>query len=151
MPWFAKLMYRGLVWKERQRARRGNQPALRGRRARHLATGQRGETLAYWLLRQAGYRMVARNRRARAGEVDLIGWDGPVLAFVEVKTRSSETAGPPQAAVSRSQERRIIRAAHEHLRGMKHPPEACRFDIVSVVWDEDAGYQARLIKDAFKA
>jgi putative endonuclease len=146
-------MYRALVWKERQRARRaGREPVpvqTKGRPA-HLITGERGETLAYWYLRQAGYTMVARNRRSRAGEVDMIGWDGPVLAFVEVKTRTSGAAGPPESAVARGQQKRIARAAREHLRRMKHQPEAFRFDIVSVSWDEHGGFQVRLIKDAFK-
>jgi len=103
MSWFARLIYRALVWKERQRAlrARASRPATKGVPA-HLETGAQGETLAYWYLRQAGYTVVARNRRARSGkgELDLVGWDGPVLAFIEVKTRSSLEAGPPEAAVS---------------------------------------------------
>jgi putative endonuclease len=148
MNLFARLMYRALVWKERQRARRAS-PAGK---AAHLETGERGETLAYWYLRQAGYTMVARNRRARsgAGELDLIGWDGPILAFVEVKTRTSAEAGPPEAAVSRAKQKRIAKAAHEYLRRLPVKPVNYRFDIVSVFWDPEAGYQVRLIKDAFK-
>lgn len=94
--------------------------------------------------------MVARNRRSRAGEVDMVGWDGPVLAFVEVKTRTSDAAGPPEAAVARSQQKRIARAAQEHMRRMARKPSAYRFDIVSVFWEPKDGYRVRLIKDAFK-
>ena len=153
MSFFARLMYRLLVWKERQRALR-IRSAQQGEsaRARHLDTGQRGETLAYWYLRQAGYTMVARNRRARsgAGELDLVGWDGPVLAFVEVKTRTSLEAGPPEAAVSRAKQKRVSKAAKEFLRRLKKRPTSYRFDIASVVWDPESGFQVRLIKDAFK-
>src|SRR5208283_3112143 len=101
----AQLMYQALVWKERQRARFASHATPgASSEAEHLKTGARGETLAYWYLRQAGYTIVARNRRARsgAGEIDLIGWDGPVLSFVEVKTRTTEAAGPPETAVSKS-------------------------------------------------
>lgn len=155
MSWFARLMYRALVWKERQRAQRARRsPSARGSggEAAHLKTGARGETLAYWYLRQAGYTIVARNRRARsgAGELDLVGWDGPVLAFVEVKTRTSAEAGPPEAAVSRSKQKRIAKAAHEYLRRLPAKPVNYRFDIASVFWDPEAGFQVRLIKDAFK-
>jgi putative endonuclease len=150
MPWFAKLMYRALLWKERQRARRdGGAAATRGRPA-HLILGERGETLAYWFLRQTGYIVVARNRRGRAGELDMVARDGPVLAFVEVKTRTSVEAGPPEGAVTRAQQKRIVKAAHEHMRKMKRRPAAYRFDIVSVFWDVSAGLQVRLTKDAFK-
>ncbi len=150
MSWFARLIYRALVWKERQRARRPPRPTHR--EAEHLKTGERGETLAYWFLRRAGYTLVARNRRARSGggELDLIGWDGPVLAFVEVKTRTSSEAGPPEAAVSHSKQKRIVRAAKEYLRRLGKKPVTYRFDIISVLWDAEAGYQVRLIKDAFK-
>ncbi len=146
-------MYRALVWKERRRAqwvRLHPEKAPRG--PVHLDTGARGETLAYWYLRQAGYTIVARNRRARSGggELDLVGWEGPVLAFVEVKTRTSSVAGPPEAAVSRGKQKRILKAAKEYLRRLKPKAVNYRFDIVSVFWDPDAGYQVRLIKDAFR-
>lgn len=162
MSLLARWMYRALVWKERRRAQlaRRKQPSepapgasrkwAPAGRAAHLEIGERGETLAYWFLRQAGYTIVARNRQTRAGEVDLIGWDGPILAFVEVKTRSSEVAGPPEVAVSRAQQKRIAKAAREHLRRLPRPPAAYRFDIVSLLWEPETGYQVRLIKDAFK-
>ncbi len=153
MSILAQLMYRTLVWKERQRAR----IAARGAsappsQAEHLKTGARGETLAYWYLRQAGYTIVARNRPARsgAGELDLVGWDGPVLSFVEVKTRTSNAAGPPETAVSKTKQKRIARAAHEYLRRLSRKPVTCRFDIASVAWNPHAGLQVRLIKDAFR-
>ena len=154
MSLFARLMYHALVWKECQRAL-GARRASAGKPAGtvpHLETGERGETLAYWYLRQTGYTMVARNRRARsgAGELDLIGWDGPILAFVEVKTRTSAEAGPPEAAVSRAKQKRIAKAAKEYMRRLERKPVNYRFDIVSVFWDREAGYQVRLIKDAFK-
>jgi putative endonuclease len=146
-------MYRGLVWKERQRARfaaHALPPA--SSEAEHLRTGARGETLAYWYLRHAGYTIVARNRPARsgAGELDLVGWDGPVLSFVEVKTRTTDAAGPPEAAVSKAKQRRISRAANEYLHRLRRRPASYRFDIASVAWNSEEGLQVRLIKDAFK-
>src|SRR3984885_4397540 len=54
-------------------------------------TGIRGETYAYWYLRRHGYILVARNYTLSGmkGEIDMVGYDGQTLAFVEVKTRST--------------------------------------------------------------
>ena len=153
MSILTQLMYRALVWKERQRARHAaDATPVASSELEHLKTGARGETLAYWHLRQAGYTIVARNRRARsgAGELDIVGWDGPVLSFVEVKTRTTGDAGPPEAAVSKSKQKRIAKAANEYLRRLRQRPRSYRFDIASVAWDAEAGLQVRLIKDAFK-
>lgn len=149
---FPRLIYGALVWKERQRARSGGPAgdAEGGHTARHLAIGKRGETLAYWHLRQAGYTIVARNPRMHGAELDLVGWDGPVLAFVEVKTRTTFEAGPPESAVNRNKQRRIIKAANHYMRRLKRDAITYRFDIVSVAWDPHAGFQVRLLKDAFK-
>jgi len=149
MSFFARLMYRALVWKESQRARRADDHL--GTRKAHLDTGRRGETLAYWYLRQAGYTIVARNRpsQVRAGELDLVAWDGPILSFVEVKTRRSAGAAPPEAAVSEIKQKRIVKTAREYLRRLRRRV-TYRFDIVSVSWEPQIGYHVRLIKDAFK-
>jgi putative endonuclease len=161
--WFARAIYEMLVWRERrfarrvakfnqnQKSRRSSVPRERDRAA-HLKIGRRGEMLAYWYLRQAGYTLVARNRRpgARAGELDLVGWDGPVLAFIEVKTRSSDQAGRPEGAVSAEQRRRIAKSARTQVRRMGRGDVNYRFDIVSVSWEPGAGYCVRLVKDAFR-
>ncbi len=155
MSLFARFMYRALVWKERQRAQhaeRRGQAKTGEDSPGHILTGKRGETLAYWYLRQAGYTMVARNRPSRwgGGELDLIGWDGPVLAFIEVKARHATEAGPPEDAVGHKQRRRIVRAAEAYLRKLASAPASYRFDVVSVFWDPAAGCQVRLVKDAFR-
>ena len=96
---------------------------------------------------------MARNWRARsgAGELDLVGWDGPTLVFVEVKARTSGAAGPPEEAVSPNKQKRIIRAAKEYLRQLGRKPVDCRFDVVSVSLNPEEGLQVRLLKHAFKA
>jgi len=154
MSLLARLMYRTLAWKESQRAQRAaSLQQQKPGQSESLDLGARGETLAYWYLRQTGYTVVARNWRARsgAGELDLVGWEGPTLAFVEVKTRTSEAAGPPEEAVSPNKQKRVIRAAKEYLRQLRRKPVSCRFDVVSVSLHPKEGLQVRLIKDAFQA
>lgn len=159
MSWLARAMYGALVWRERRdalRAKRHAAAALESEPAArpdtHLETGRRGERLAYWHLRRAGYTVVARNRRpgAREGELDIVAWDGPVLAFVEVKTRSSSEAGPPETAVLPKQRRRILQSAQAYLRRLGRREVSYRFDVASVAWNNDAGFEVRVFKNAFR-
>src|SRR5512142_2565386 len=86
--------------------------------AAHLATGRRGEELAYFHLRKLGYTIVARNYRTprHRGEIDMIGWDGDVLCVIEVKTRSTRDVAPPEAAVDRQKQGDLCVVAREYLR-----------------------------------
>ncbi len=149
----ARLMYRLLVWKERQLARRAGAVGSAERyEPGNRDFGARSELLAYWYLRQTGYTVVARNWRSRsgAGELDLIAWEGGVLTFVEVKARSSEVSGPPELAVSSEKQTRIIKTACEYMRQFKGKPVNYRFDIVSVFVNSAKDLEIRLIKDAFR-
>lgn len=119
--------------------------------APHLATGRRGEEEAYFHLRRLGYVMVARNYRSprHHGEVDLIGWDGDVLCFVEVKTRTTRAVMPAEAAVDAGKQRDLQYVAREYLRRVAGSP-AVRFDVVSVYLEETAGApEITLFKNAF--
>jgi len=102
----------------------------------HQQTGRRGEEAAYFYLRRRGYIMVARNFRSphRRGEMDLIGWDGDILCFIEVKTRTTRDVKPAAAAVDRAKKRDLTLMAREYLRFL---PEPCawRLDVISVYYD----------------
>lgn len=54
--------------------------------------GRGAETLACWVLRLKGWRILARRARVPGGEVDIVARRGRTLAFVEVKARASEEA-----------------------------------------------------------
>lgn len=54
--------------------------------------GREAEGLACWYLRLHGWRILARRARVPGGEVDIIARRRRILAFVEVKARSSEEA-----------------------------------------------------------
>lgn len=53
------------------------------------ALGHAGEELAAEHLLRLGYEIVERNYRTRWGELDIVAFDGRILAFCEVKTRRS--------------------------------------------------------------
>lgn len=73
-----------------------------------------------------------------------------VLAFVEVKTRTSTAFGAPGEAVTREKQRLIARGALAWLELLGNPDDiAFRFDIVEIVF-EGKDPAMHLIKDAFK-
>jgi putative endonuclease len=80
---------------------------------------------------------VARNYRtlSGSGEIDLIVWEGPKLAFVEVKTRATDEFGPPESAVDAEKRERLERAARDYARRAEIRWQDTRFDIVSIVLD----------------
>jgi putative endonuclease len=110
--------------------------------------GSDGELIAYHYLRRQGYRIVSRNYRKRFGEVDLIGWDGETLAFIEVKSRTSQSRGRPEEAVHPGKQRQICRVARAYRSRHRLHDINYRFDIVTV--EGLAGQQrVDLLKDAF--
>jgi putative endonuclease len=131
--------------------------ATEGTELRHEArrTGVRGETYAYWYLRRHGYVMVARNFTAPGikGEIDLIGYDGPVLAFVEVKTRTGAPGefGQPEDAVTPEKRRHVARMARQFLADWRLAEAACRFDVLAIESRPGRPPVVRLHKGAFAA
>jgi putative endonuclease len=118
-------------------------------------TGIRGETYAYWYLRRHGYIMVARNYRTpeTKGEIDLVGYDGSVLAFVEVKTRSGteERPGLPEEAVTPDKRRYVERMARRFLAERRATGTSWRFDVVAIENRPRRAPVVRLHKGAFAA
>jgi putative endonuclease len=129
--------------------RLGRGPRVAG----HLATGLRGEREALFQLRRMGYTVVARrwkNAKLR-GDVDLIGWEGQWLCFVEVKTRTQRDTVPAEVAVDADKQEMLRKMARAYLRAF---PESLRrdipvrFDVVSV-YLQPAGTEFEVYKGAF--
>lgn len=134
----------GAAWIDLQRWAMRRMDALAVRRApgrglpEHLVTGERGEREALFHLRKMGYRIVARRWKSAKlwGDVDLIGWDGEWLCFIEVKTRSGrEGMAAAESAVDEDKQQMLRRMARAYLRGFPEKLSedvAVRFDVVSV-------------------
>jgi putative endonuclease len=99
--------------------------------------GQRGEEAAARFLRRLGYKGLARGRRLRPGELDLVMADGRTIVFIEVKTRTSQDAGHPSEAVDLAKQRRLTRLAVTFMKRHGLLDYPCRFDIVAVTWPAD--------------
>lgn len=114
------------------------------------ATGVRGEEEAARFLTRSGYSILDKNVRTRAGEIDLVAKEGKTLVFVEVKTRRDLEGDPPQAAVNTRKQNRLGKLAHGYLKLKRIRQAPCRFDVVSVIINDEGGVKAiRHIPNAF--
>lgn len=102
-------------------------------------TAKKGEDLATEYLKKHKFQIIARNFHARGGEIDIIAIDRsenePVLAFIEVKTRSSDRFGTPLESITSWKLRSVIHTAQYF--SIQHPrlPQSLRIDAVSVYLD----------------
>ncbi|MEW6502216.1 MAG: YraN family protein [Thermodesulfobacteriota bacterium] len=110
--------------------------------------GREGERLAAEYLARAGYVILARNYRARSGELDLIAKEGDTLVFVEVKTRRAGAAVGPFEAVTRAKRRQMARVALDYLTRSGEGEQPARFDVVAVTFGKGEPF-VELMKNAF--
>jgi putative endonuclease len=101
-------------------------------------------------LRRRGYRIIQRNWRCAAGEIDLVCADGPTLVFVEVKSRSAGGLVSPEAGLDQRKRGRLERLALQYVsaRGLEGVVD-WRFDVVSVVVGRWRRPAVRLVQGAF--
>jgi len=111
--------------------------------------GQTGEELATAYLQKAGYKILIRNYRQKCGEIDIIAEDKGTLVFVEVKTRKNTSFGIPFAAVTEKKQRQIGRVAQVYLSRNNLFNRPARFDVISILMDEDRPPVIELLPNAF--
>jgi putative endonuclease len=100
--------------------------------------GAAGEQLAAEHLERRGFQILERNFRTRWGELDLVAFDGRVLAFCEVKTRrAGGSRGGALEAVRPRKQARLRRMAGCWLAERDERPRAreVRMDAIGVTFD----------------
>lgn len=115
------------------------------------ARGEAVEAAALRFLLARGLRLLARNARARGGELDLVMLDGEALVFVEVRYRATNAFGGGTASIDAGKRRKLVRAAQAFL--LRHPRHAeapCRFDVIDAGGDPEAP-RIDWLQDAFRA
>ena len=96
-------------------------------------TGARAEQVGQGFLEKRGLRVVARNFRCRAGELDLVMLDGRQLVVVEVRYRTRAGLVDPAVTVTATKRLRLLRAAARFLQ--ERPvfrDHAVRFDVLAL-------------------
>ena len=74
-------------------------------------SGQQGEDIALAFLLKKGFKLIQRNFRSRAGEIDLIMQNENSLIFVEVRYRSSNKFGGALYSVDKKKQSKLIKCA----------------------------------------
>jgi putative endonuclease len=110
--------------------------------------GKKGEEVAFRFLKKNGYRIIERNYVCKMGEMDIIAKEKDTLVFVEVKTRTSITFGPPQLAVNPTKQMQLSKVALYFLKEKRLEDVKARFDVVAILL-RPKGEEIELIKDAF--
>jgi len=113
------------------------------------ALGKSGENIALNYLKDNKYKIIARSYRLFRGEIDIVASDQKTLVFVEVKTRKSTDYGFPEESVTPSKQRQIKKIAQGFLAKNNLQDVECRFDVISLSFDEKEGFSIRHIKNAF--
>ncbi len=110
--------------------------------------GRKGEQLAVEFLQKKDYQILETNWRFSRAEVDIIAKDGEILVFVEVKTRSYTWYGEPEESITAKKEALLADAAAVYMEKVGHEWEI-RFDIISVLLEENKPPRIRHFEDAF--
>ena len=111
--------------------------------------GKKGEQLALEFLKKKGYRIIEKNYVCKLGEMDIIAKEKDTLAFIEVKTRTSTTFGPPQSAVNSKKQMQLSKVALYFLKEKGVEDVKARFDVVAILLGPK-GEEIELIRDAFE-
>jgi putative endonuclease len=99
--------------------------------------GRLGERLALEHYERLGFRLIERNFRTRAGEIDLVVCDQRTTVFAEVKTRRSGGLDPLLSITALKRRRmRALAAAWLVERPARPRTAALRIDAVAIVVDE---------------
>jgi len=119
--------------------------------ARRQVLGRQGEDAAAAWYEQAGFTIVARNWRASGGELDIVARRDGLVAFCEVKTRSSDRFGTPAEAVTAQKCRRLRRLAGQWLAEQRDRPGAAPVDVRIDVASVTPGVAGRLVVEVIEA
>jgi putative endonuclease len=114
------------------------------------AIGDLGEELAVKYLEESGYKINHKNFRCRCGEIDIIGTNDNIIAFIEVKTRYCYTYGSPMEAINYMKIQKIQKTAQFYILKNKLFYHNFRFDIIEILLSKtNDKISINLVKNAF--
>lgn len=101
--------------------------------------GRWGEQAAIDSLIAKGYRVVERNVFTPYGEIDIVAELGDMLVLVEVKTRTGQTTGLPEQAITLNKHSKMERAAAHYAN--EHQIEAYQLDVIAIEFTPNGNHE----------
>jgi putative endonuclease len=108
--------------------------------------GRSGEQAAAEYLEKSGFRVLDRNWRCAAGEIDIVAVDRHTLVVCEVKSRTGVRYGSPLEAVSRAKRARLRKLAVLWLNAHGIRFDEVRIDVVGLVYEGTGGFTIEHIR-----
>jgi putative endonuclease len=99
---------------------------------RRYSLGRMGETLAGVFLKNKGYVILERNLHTPYGEIDIVASKNEAIVFVEVKTRSSRTLGPPEISITQRKAEHMRSAADYYIQQHPELDAEWRIDLITI-------------------
>jgi putative endonuclease len=98
-----------------------------------VSRGRDGESHAARYLSQEGFRILQKNVKSTAGEVDIVAVRGRMIVFVEVKSWKQFREYDLERAFSRRKRQRIVRTSRAFLAAHRQYSDySVRFDVLLV-------------------
>lgn len=129
----------------RPRSPRSSEPEVMAMHAKDML-GKSGEQAAAEYLESCGLRILDRNWRCAAGEIDIVAVERHTLVVAEVKARTSLRYGSPLEAVSRAKRARLRRLAVQWLNAHGVRFDQVRIDVIGLVYDGTGGFSIEHIR-----
>lgn len=116
--------------------------------AAHNELGTWGEQCAVEYLRRKGYVILERDWKSGHRDLDIIALDGATMVFVEVKTRRNRMFADPEMAVDYRKISNLKKAANHYV-NYRHYDGEIRFDVLTVIGNNEHLEELEHIEDAF--
>lgn len=97
--------------------------------------GNKGERIAAEYLQRENFQLLDKQYHTRFGELDIVALEFGMVVFVEVKTRTSDRFGLPEASMTPAKIERIENAGLIWLQEHPDAPDDWRIDVISLFLD----------------
>ena len=102
----------------------------------NIEKGTLGEEIAMAHLLKKGYKILKKNWRHQHLEIDIIASINSTLVIIEVKLRANDFFGNPEEFVTKSKQKKLIKAADFYIKENNVTWET-RFDIISIIENQN--------------